>query len=197
MALGAESYLQQLQALLPKGKAWTREVGTVLTNLLKGISQEFARIDARVDDLLNEADPRTTYELIDDWERVAGLPEVGVTIEQTLAQRRAALESKLTMQGGQSRQYFIDLAAQIGYTITIVEHHASDYRLSSRYGSDRRYGGEDWNFVWDVVTVNNTIFPRKYGSNYGERYQTWGNDLLESRIRPKAPAQTLVRFIYT
>jgi uncharacterized protein YmfQ (DUF2313 family) len=75
MALNAKAYLQQLQALLPRGLAWPRAVDAHLTKLLSAFSLEFARVDQRVDDLLDEADPRSTLELLPEWERMAGLPD--------------------------------------------------------------------------------------------------------------------------
>jgi uncharacterized protein YmfQ (DUF2313 family) len=39
-----------------------------------------------------------------------------------MADRRVALMTRITMLGGQSRQFFIDLAASIGYSITITEY---------------------------------------------------------------------------
>ena len=65
------------------------------------------------DQILIEADPRTTIQFFTDWERIAGLPDscCGTDAASTLAERRARLVEKITSTGGQSRQYFIDLAA--------------------------------------------------------------------------------------
>ena len=57
------------------------------------------------DQILIEADPRTTAALLADWERVYGLPTnciAATGIAQSTAERRAALVSRVTMQGGQS-----------------------------------------------------------------------------------------------
>lgn len=137
-------------------------------------------------------------ETLEDWERVYNLPcECVADLGLTRDQRLKNVISKINEGGTFTKAKALELAASVGFTITIIEHRASEYSQTSRYGSDTRYKGRDWNFVWDVVTVNNTIFPRKYSSNYGERYQSWGNDLLECTIKPKAQADTLVRFIYT
>lgn len=87
-----------------------------------GLADYWGFVDSRAADLLEiESDPRTTTELLPDWERAWGLPGPCVTPAQSIAQRRAALVAKMTLLGGQSRQYFIDLAASLGYTITISE----------------------------------------------------------------------------
>lgn len=115
MGMTADHYREQLQALLPRGAAWPRDPGAVLTNVLDGIAQEFARVDLRVDNLLEEIDPRTTYELLDDWERVHGLPDPCVTDTLTTDQRRANLVTKMTGLGGQSPVYFMQLMERLGF----------------------------------------------------------------------------------
>lgn len=75
MVLSAEAYLAQLQALLPPGSAWPRAANATLTKLLGALAEELARLDARALALIDEADGRSTLELLSDWERVCGLPD--------------------------------------------------------------------------------------------------------------------------
>jgi uncharacterized protein YmfQ (DUF2313 family) len=115
MAMTANQYLAQLQALLPSGAAWTREPDADLTNAMLAIATELARIDARLDDLVNEGDVRTATELMTDWERVLGLPDdcMANTV-LTLAQRRLLALQRLVEEGGQSAAYYIGLAELLG-----------------------------------------------------------------------------------
>lgn len=113
--MNADQYLEQVQSLLPRGRAWPRDAGAVLTNVLGGLAQEFARVDLRVDDLLKEIDPRTTYELLNDWERVHGLPDPCVIGDLTTDQRRAELVTKMTGTGGQSPAYYFGLLYRLGF----------------------------------------------------------------------------------
>lgn len=69
------AYLAQLRALMPSGAAWPRHDDARLSQLLSGFSAELARIDGRALQLFDEIDPRTTAEMLLDWERVAGLPD--------------------------------------------------------------------------------------------------------------------------
>ena len=71
----AEQYRQALQSLLPPGPAFTREPNALLTKLLDALAQELYRADLRAAQLIDEAFPDTTTELLPDWERVAGLPD--------------------------------------------------------------------------------------------------------------------------
>lgn len=75
MALTAEQYQSQLLELLPLGAVWPRDLDTGLAKLLLAKADEFARVDGRADQLIEEADPRTTSEMLSDWERVVGLPD--------------------------------------------------------------------------------------------------------------------------
>lgn len=115
MGMSADNYREQLQSLLPRGSAWPRESGAVLTQVLDGLAQELARVDLRVENLINEIDPRTTGELLPDFERVYGLPDPCVTDALTTDQRRNALVSKISNQGGQSPAYYLSVLERLGY----------------------------------------------------------------------------------
>ncbi|MDO8706437.1 MAG: DUF2313 domain-containing protein [Sulfuricaulis sp.] len=115
MGMTADRYREHLQALLPSGAAWPRDTGAVLTATLDALAQELGRVDTRFADLLNEADPRSAYELLADWERSRGLPDPCVTESLTIDQRRTALVGKVTGLGGQSPAYFLSVLEQLGY----------------------------------------------------------------------------------
>lgn len=192
----ANEYLAQLQALLPQGPAWPREANAALTQLLAAWADELARVDGRAADLIEEADPRTTAELLADWERVADLPDACVAaygITQTTAQRRAALVAKLTTIGGQSAAYFISLAASLGYTISVTEF--APFTAGSDAGDDLTNG--DWAYAWQVNAPQETIIEFSAGaSSAGDPLRAWGNELLECVIRRLRPAHTHVLFAY-
>ena len=196
MGMSRGDYLSQLQALLPQGPAWPREPDALLTRLLDGFAEEFARVDARADQLIEEADPRTTYELLADWERVAGLPGTCALlagIDLTVEQRRAALVAKITERGGQSRAYFIALAALLGFTITITEFH--EYSVNDDIES--ALNGEDWNFAWQINAPLNTVIDMTVASNVDTPLSVWGNALLECALSKDKPAHTVALFAYT
>lgn len=196
MTTTVEAYTELLAALLPRGVAWRSEDGSSINDLLVAMAEEFARVDVRSDDLHDEADPRTTVELLADWERIAGLPDTclaGAT--QTMQERRAALVQRLTQQGGQSRQFFINLAASLGYTVTITEFRP--FRAGISLAGDALTNG-DWIFAWRVNAPETTIVSFRAGlSAAGEPLRTWGNTRLECAIERLAPAHTIVLFGYT
>lgn len=194
MALNDTDYLRQFQALLPPGPAWPRGDDATLTRLFGALAVGLARVDQRARQLIDESDPRTTVELLADWERVAGLPEPLQALASTLQQRRGELVSKVTALGGQSIAYFVAYAAKLGFPIAIAEF--SPWRMGmTRMGSP--LGGPEWAYAWavDAGPVNITSF-RMGLSAMGEPLQIWGNDVLEASLRRVAPAHTLVIFRY-
>ena len=193
MGMTTDDYLAQLQALLPQGPAWPRDAGATLTKLLRAMADELARVDSRAGQLIDETDPRTTAELLADWERVAGLPDSCVTAAQTTAQRRAALHARLTTLGGQNVSYFIALAASLGYTVTITE-----FRLHT-VEDDVEYPlyGHPWQFAWQINAPLNTVGTLSVTDTVADPLAWWGNELLECVIRRLKPAHTHVLFAYS
>lgn len=192
--MNGDQYAAQLDALLPQGFAWPRETDAGMRALTRGLAEELARVDLRGDDLLREVLPDTTVEMLFDWERAAGLPDPCVTTAQTLQERRSALLSRLTSAGGQSREFFIQLAESLGFTITISEFRP--FRTGISHAGDALYG-DDWLFAWQINAPETTIIEFRSGlSAAGEPLRKWGNELLECVFSRIKPAQTVLLFAY-
>jgi uncharacterized protein YmfQ (DUF2313 family) len=115
-------YAVALGNLLPWGPAWPRHQSSVLMQVIAGLADYWGFVDGRAGDLLErESDPRLTIELLTDWERNWGLPDPCFKKTNTIDQRHAMLIMKMTLLGAQDRQFFIGIAAWLGYTITITE----------------------------------------------------------------------------
>jgi uncharacterized protein YmfQ (DUF2313 family) len=191
----ADDYLQQLINLTPAGSAFPTENESNWVQLLSAIAQTCARIDANAILLLNESFPDTTTQLLPNWERVAGLPDECSELGDTYEIRRLNLIAKLTSRGGQSRAYFIEIAAALGYTITITEF--SPFRVSYSAVGDPLYD-ETWYFAWQVNSALNTITYFRAGrSGAGEPLRSWGNTRLECIMNKYKPAHTVLQFAYT
>ena len=117
--------------------------------------------------------------MLDDWERFLGLPDCcDAGIDRTLGQRRADILEKLYVQGGQSRQYYIDMMARRGVAITIDELG---------------------NFKWRVNAPMTGLQYYRVGGDsarMGKRLRTWGDTHMECRVTRLKPAHTNVVFGY-
>lgn len=125
MAHSVDEWLHALQQVMPRGKAWPRELNADLTHFLRAFARRLSRVESNGDELLTEMRPETTFQLLPDWESYLGLPECeldGGTIED---RRRAAVE-KHHRNGGLAPWQIEDVAKALGFTITvrvILPHH--------------------------------------------------------------------------
>lgn len=195
MAHSVDEYTALLKSLLPPGRAFSRDSGTNMEIFLSGAAVEFSRVEGRADTLARDVNPVDTSELLMDWERVAGLPDrCSAELETTLQGRRAAVVAKLASIGGQSIAYLIEVAAALGFTITITNFRPFEVGRS-RVGEALTNGS--WVFAWRVNAPAVTITSFRTGlSAVGEPLRVWGNGILECKLRSLAPAHTIPIFTY-
>lgn len=197
MSRSSEDYLSQLQALLPPGAAWTRDPDATLTHLLSAFADELARVDGRAGDLVRETDPRDALELLEDWLRAFGLPDDCTPADafDTLAEQRAALVARVTATGGATAQYLIDIAAELGFEITITEVKPGLFGEAD-FGAEFIPG--DAIFTFEVNAPATSIVEPEFGNSvFGEPFgEVAENTALECVIRRAAPAHTIPYFIY-
>jgi uncharacterized protein YmfQ (DUF2313 family) len=144
-ARGEADYLAALQALLPRGRAWSRDPSATLTAVLDGWARGYARHDARAANLLEDAFPPDTVELLPEWEATLGLPDpcLGGAIggpAATLQQREAQVVARLLALGGQAVPYLTALAAQLGFPVAIVEF--APFRAGISHAGDAVNGSQ-------------------------------------------------------
>ena len=190
--MDTEAYRRQLSDLLPPGRAWSRSPTALISRLLEAMAEGMARVHRRALDLVEEADPRTTLELLPDWERVAGLPDPCAGAEQTLEGRRRRLVAQLTTVGGQSPAYLEGRAAALGYDVTITDYAV----FTCNSLCDAPMNDEDWIFAFSVNAPATTAEVMTCQSACDDALQTWGNDVLECVINALKPAHTVAIFTY-
>lgn len=141
-AFGQPSYVRMLATLLPPGPAFDN-LSPDLRACLEAIAEECARLDIRGKDLINETDPRTTTELIGEWETFLGLPDDRVlVIPATLAERRLAVWQKfVSLAEGQDYTFFENLFLACGYILESINLFTDDelFRVGDRVKA-RCYG---------------------------------------------------------
>lgn len=197
----AAAYRNMMVNLQPRGRAWTRSPTSNLWALWDAFAQELARLHGRIENLMNEADPSTALELLADWERAAGLPDDCLPAGGTITERQRRVVSKITSIGGQSRAFFIELAAQLGIEIAIEEFAA--YTVNNVVGLP--INGPEWQYVWRVrilaesdsaaINLRSERFRSGRGRS-GDRLRSFSVNELECIIRRAAPAHTRVLFAY-
>lgn len=150
-----ENYASALGQLLPKGKAWHRENGAVLSGVLLGLAKSFAASDTAAISLLRNAFPATAGSLLTDWEKALGLPDDCAIGEMTtIARRRAAVVTKLTGGGGLSLTSLIQALNNSGYTITLTEFRRARCGLSA---CGDAINGDDWPLTLQVNVLKRLL----------------------------------------
>lgn len=190
-------WLAALQALLPPGRALTREPTAKLTQLLEAIAGMFLDAQLRLEALLVEADPRRAVDLLPDWERTLGLPDTcTANLQLSTADRQRLAFARLVEEGGQSRAYFIALAASYGEPgCTITD----GFRRANCNGNcnDTLYGEGDV-FVWivNIPRPINQVQAANCAGNCNDALASYTVSLAECPITERRPAHTTVLFKY-
>lgn len=173
-SISNDDYGHQATDLLPHGPAWE---GSRFRNFVAESVRELSRVEWRARRLIEESDPRTTQELLTEWERFAGLPDCGAT-PGTVAERQAVLAAKLTRKLSPTPQAFIDIAEGLGYTGVVIRPEGDPFTCVSDC-IDSLYGGQ-WIHTFTIVVDASSA-----------------NDAaLECMARALAPAHTTVLFEY-
>lgn len=176
-----------LELLLPV------ELTGVLQNDIELEGQHLDASQTRAEDLLKEMFPDETFELLTGWERVTGLTPGP---DEPLKSRRDKVIRKLRELGGLSRQYFIDLAASMGYTITIDE--LQPFMAGLGEAGEPVYV-EGVRFVWRVNVSGQSLYYFRAGeSGAGEGLLWWDvQEALENLFNELKPAHTFIIFDYS
>ncbi|WP_249583359.1 YmfQ family protein [Pseudomonas viridiflava] len=184
----AEHYAEQLQTLLPPGPAWDPERVPEVQQLIAGLSHEFARIDGRAFDLLNEMDPATVSELVPDWERVMNLPDPCLGLKPLFEDRRLSVRQRLVAVGGQNAAFYVGIAVSQGYPDASVIEFRTPRMGRSRFGQ-AHFGTWNAQFMWTLNTGGRQRLGRRFGASYwGERFGVNPGTAIECLIRRAAPA---------
>ncbi|MBN9096090.1 YmfQ family protein [Pandoraea pnomenusa] len=194
-SLTVDDFLGAFQGLMPRGAVWPRDPDALQTRVFRGLNAVYAQNTARANNLLVDAFPGSTFELLPEWEATLGLPDPCAGVSPTVAERRAQVVARLAAVGGQSVAYFTQLAANLGYAVTIDQF--APFRFGqSPFGS--QFGGDAWFFAWRVNAPSYSIRYFSFGvSGFGEPFASWGNNVLQCEVLAYAPAHTIPLFNYS
>lgn len=191
----ANDFAQALQALMPFGKVWPRDPGTIQSQVLSGLAAIYERNSDRAQNLISDAFPASTFELLPEWEETLGLPDPCAGTSPTIQQRRNQVVARFANSGGQSAAYYINFALNLGYAVTVRQY--APFRCGqSRAGDSLR--GIEWFYTWAIHAPLNTVTRFRTGqSTAGEALATWNNQVLQCELSSVAPAHTYLLFQYS
>jgi len=197
-------YKQLFRKLFPRGFAWDSKAveGTEFADFIAALSNEPCRVEERGFDFLDEMDPNTTFEMLDNWERLLGIPdECTPEGDPSLFERRVRVLQKLTTGGGQNEAFFKLIAQQLGYDVDIFDvEDFKDFRVGTARVGDAltnttpsNEGG--WAYTFSVTAPAEFVRRFRVGqSTVGDRLVSFENETLECVIRKFAPAHVTVLF---
>lgn len=191
-----DAFLAAVQALPPPGRAFPRDTDTLMAKVFTPPADALAAVRAVALFLANtESDPAQTVDLLPEFEADYGLPDPCTPAGSSVGQRRASLLAKIAGLGGQSRVYYIAVAAALGFVITITEFTPS--RLGVMHFGDPLLA-PDWQFVWRVNAPTITVSRFHLGTSvFGDPFWAIGNTELQCRLSAIAPAHTILIFAYS
>lgn len=196
----ADTLLPQILALAPRGPAWgTDEAGdgqgaSPLMRLVWKSLAAWAAASYSADyTLALQALPSAATWSLAGWEAELGLPDPCVGEAPDEASRLAAVRAKHAATGGQSPEYFICLAASLGFEVCEIEEFSA-FRIGDPVG--KPLYGPAWDYAWRVHAAPVTVRYFRIGDRVGNRLASWGNALLECAIGRDKPAHTVVSFAY-
>jgi uncharacterized protein YmfQ (DUF2313 family) len=149
-----ERYKTPLVQLLPNGLAWAYRAAGIFDKLYRALSYPFSRVSRRAQDLLRERDPRTSYELLPDWERVLGLPgDCNADPPTTISGRRASAYAKLVQADFSSQTFFGQLGDNLGYVHLEYRDNNRPFRCGVSACGDPLQGHHGgWAWSWTIFT---------------------------------------------
>ena len=187
---------QSLAAFLPGGAVFESKntEGSNLHGLLRGLAGELRRIEDALIQMTDQYDPRTTTSLITEWERFVGIPDKCFPGTGDIETRRKHVVVKAGMAVGvNTEQDYIDLAAFLGYAITL--HRVPETPMYPPFvpGLKLDYGIEESRFLLIIVGANINPNAPPYDLPYDFPLETQG--VIPCLFDLLKPANT--RYLYS
>ncbi len=185
-------YREFCMNILPPGSAWARTNDTVLYYFITSFADELYRIDTQQSVLLcnlfpSKAKANSKTEFLTAWEIMLGLPDAAnPALPATTSGRwdliieRLVEITDLIVLYGANEQFFISLAALLGYGVITITSGVSVAWCGVATCGDTGCGGEETAFTW----IANVPTPADA-------------TLIENMFEKFRPAHTILIFNYT
>lgn len=185
----AADYLAALQSLMPRGRAWPRDPDSEQAKILSGMAPIYERQNQRANNLLVDAFPSTSKELLPEWESSLGIVGHGSARE-----RSAKVLARFSGSGGQSKSYMISYAKNLGFKITIKEF--SQARIGC-FLAGMPIMGAEFSYAWEITTSKISPFRFRSGnSSAGDPLTLPSKSIIEPEMVAISPLHTTVIFKY-
>lgn len=191
----AADFLSAMQNLMPRGLAWPTAPDAVMAQVMACLSPTFARHTARNNNLLVDAFPPSSVELLPEWEAALGLPDPCAGPAPNLQGRQRQVLARFAGAGGQSVAYITQYALVLGFSITVTEY--TPFKVGQQ-AMGQPLGTQDWAFAWtaNAPSITTTLF-RAGQSAADEALATWGNTVLGCELAFIKPAHTIMTISYS
>lgn len=142
--------------------------------LLESFSHEFTRVEAKLQELVDEYYPPDTSNLIEEWERALGIPDGCFKVENvTLEFRRKQVIAKLALMNLTTTPDFVELAAFFGVQIIIKNGSENGTTFPFEFPSMFFLNDKDAKFTMIVVFLNipqpTNLFPFTFPASFEEK----------------------------
>ncbi len=185
---------QAMLRLLPRGRVWRRDPGSNLSAMFLALAPTYVRNMAAAAQVLIDASPATTQNLLAEWEASLALPDGCTAANPSVEQRQAAVRAKWGARGSLTIAYFVALAANLGFAVTITEFAP----FAVDQPCDQALCEPEWSYVWEVNAPEVvTFYFAVDGSGVDDPLELYDAGELVCRIRADAPAETIVYFTFS
>jgi len=182
----AADYLAALQALMPRGRVWSRDPAAVQTKVLAGLTKSYETHNARANNLLIDAFPKTTVELLPEWEASLGLPSLAAGPAPSVLARQTLVVARFVGAGGQSIPCFTNYSALLGFAVTFTRH--APFRCGqSRCGQP--VGALEQMYALTALTSADAATSTPFGA--------YGPAVLQAELQRITPPYSMVNYLFT
>lgn len=184
----------ELHRLLPRGPLWNFRDGSIARRVLEGLAYPFAYAEELFDRFLVECDPRTTVDMLPDWERVYGLPDRCTTTSTSLVARRAAVLQLMRSPVGQTEAEIATVVHAFGLPCVVESHLESMCGLMEC--GDLLYD-VNWSHSLTVHLPDPpVVFFEADWSGADDPLAEWVGDALQCAVGRVAPAHAALVYVY-
>ncbi len=189
-----QEHAEIFSSYFPSGRAFAIKdvVGSVLNQLLRGISGEAIRVDEAIETLRQEVIPDQTVAFLAEWESALGIPDDCFDGLGDVTERRRDVILKLSSLGLQTRKDFEDWAADLGVQVEVLPgslHGAAPFEFPILFYAT---GKEARNtIVVNFVSAVNASFPYTFAIAFAFKEVA----IITCIFEKLKPASTQVQFV--